>query len=84
MATLAPKSAAQQLLNCRNFARDGMPGLHRGRGSLGQASCCFVGELPGLAALDGLGAKAGPAAVLGVDVLRTRPRMVYQAGRVLL
>ena len=35
-------------------------------------------------ALDGLGAKAGPAAVLGVDVLRTRPRMVYQAGRVLL
>ena len=58
--------------------------LALGGASLGQASCCFVGELPGLAALDGLGAKAGPAAVLGVDVLRTRPRMVYQAGRVLL
>ena len=52
--------------------------------SLGQASCCFVGEMPGLAALDGLGAKAGPAAVLGVDALRTRPRMIYQARQVLL
>lgn len=37
----------------------------------------YVGDLPGLAALDGLGASAGPAVVLGTDVLRRRPRMWY-------
>jgi hypothetical protein len=44
----------------------------------------YVGELPGLAALDGLGASAGPAAVLGTDVLRTRPRMWYTPGQLFL
>ena len=44
----------------------------------------YVGELPGLAALDGLGARAGPAAVLGMDVLRTRPRLVYTTTRIFL
>ena len=43
---------------------------------LGQAAC-YVGDLPGLAALDGLGATAGPAVVLGTDVLAMRPRMWY-------
>ena len=42
------------------------------------------GDLPGLAALGGLGADAGPAAVLGTDLLRRRPRMWYTASRVFL
>jgi len=42
----------------------------------------YVGELPGLAALGGLGADAGPAAVLGTDVLRQRKRLVLQDGKV--
>jgi len=42
----------------------------------------YVGELPGLSALDGLGANAGPAAVLGTDVLRQRQRLVLQDGKV--
>ena len=33
----------------------------------------YVGDLPGLAALGGLGAGAGPAVVLGTDTLRRRP-----------
>ena len=37
----------------------------------------YVGELPGLAALAGLGAEAGPAVVLGTDTLRKRERMWY-------
>jgi hypothetical protein len=37
----------------------------------------YVGELPGLAALDGLGASAKPTAVLGLDALRQRPGMWY-------
>ena len=37
---------------------------------------CYVGELPGLAALDGLGESATPAAVLGLDVLRRCERLV--------
>lgn len=45
----------------------------------GRSTCrVYVGELPGLAALDGLGDRAGPAAVLGTDVLRQRPRLVYK------
>jgi hypothetical protein len=42
----------------------------------------YVGDLPGLALLDGLGASAGPAVVLGTDVLRRRPRMIYTAHEV--
>lgn len=45
----------------------------------------YVGDLPGLAALGGLGGSgAPPAAVLGMDVLRTRPRMVYREDEVYL
>ena len=39
----------------------------------------YIGDLPGLALLDGLGASAGPAVVLGTDVLRRRPRLIYTA-----
>ena len=45
----------------------------------------YVGDLPGLAALDGLGGDgAPPAAVLGMDILRTRARMVYREDEVYL
>eukprot|EP00562_Extubocellulus_spinifer_P030760 CAMPEP_0178719200 /NCGR_PEP_ID=MMETSP0699-20121125/23003_1 /TAXON_ID=265572 /ORGANISM="Extubocellulus spinifer, Strain CCMP396" /LENGTH=429 /DNA_ID=CAMNT_0020369431 /DNA_START=279 /DNA_END=1568 /DNA_ORIENTATION=- len=45
----------------------------------------YVGDLPGLAALGGLGGSgAQPAVVLGMDVLRTRPRMVYREDEVYL
>jgi hypothetical protein len=45
----------------------------------------YVGDLPGLAALGGLGGDgAPPAAVLGMDVLRTRQRMVYRPDEVFL
>jgi len=42
----------------------------------------YVGDLPGLAALGGLGADAGPAAVLGTDVLRRRPRMIFTPSKI--
>lgn len=42
----------------------------------------YVGDLPGLDALGGLGGGAPPAAVLGMDVLRRRQRMVYRAEEV--
>lgn len=42
----------------------------------------YVGELPGLAAVEVLG--TGPAAVLGTDLLRRRPRLIYTSNRVFL
>lgn len=39
----------------------------------------FVGDLPGLAALSGIGVDAPPAIVLGLDVLRQKPRMLVRA-----
>ena len=43
-------------------------------------SSLFVGDLPGLAALGGLGGlSAPPAAVLGMDVLTRCPRVVFRA-----
>lgn len=39
----------------------------------------YVGELPGLAALNGLGIASPPAVVLGMDVLRQRPSMLLRA-----
>jgi hypothetical protein len=39
----------------------------------------YVGELPGLAAMNGLGIDSPPAVVLGMDVLRKRPRMILRA-----
>ena len=45
----------------------------------------YLGDLPGLAALGGLGGDgAPPAAVLGMDILRTRTRMVYRKDEVYL
>ena len=38
----------------------------------------FVGDLPGLAALNAIGVNAPPAVVLGTDVLRQRPRMLVR------
>ena len=35
----------------------------------------YVGDLPGLAAMNAIGVKAPPAVVLGMDVLRTKPKM---------
>ena len=45
--------------------------------TFGDGSFVYVGELPGLAALNGLGVGSPPAVVLGMDVLRQRPRMWY-------
>jgi hypothetical protein len=43
-------------------------------------SLLFVGDLPGLAALGGLGGdSAPPAAVLGMDVIKLRPRVLFRA-----
>jgi hypothetical protein len=39
----------------------------------------YVGNLPGLAALNGLGDDSPPAAVLGMDVLLRRPKMLLVA-----
>ena len=38
----------------------------------------YVGDLPGLAALQGLGVDAPPAVVLGMDVLRSKRRMFFR------
>lgn len=39
----------------------------------------YVGDLPGLAALNGIGVDSPPAVVLGMDVLRKRSRMLLRA-----
>ncbi|KAL9183504.1 hypothetical protein ACHAXT_004360 [Thalassiosira profunda] len=39
----------------------------------------YIGDIPGLAALGGLGGEAPPAAVLGMDFIRSRPRVVFRA-----
>ncbi|CAB9508803.1 expressed unknown protein [Seminavis robusta] len=39
----------------------------------------YVGNLPGLAALNGLGDESPPAAVLGMDILRKKPKMLLLA-----
>ena len=39
----------------------------------------YVGNLPGLAALNALGDDSPPAAVLGMDLLRLRPKMLLKA-----
>jgi len=55
-----------------------------GRVSFGDNVRCFVGDLPGLAALDGLGLNAPPAAILGMDLLLKRPKVVYKRTEVFL
>ena len=42
----------------------------------------YIGDIPGLSVLGGLGASSPPAAILGMDVLRTRPRMLYRSQEV--
>ena len=44
----------------------------------------FIGDLPGLKALGGLGATAPPAVVLGMDFLCLRPRVIYRANEVFM
>lgn len=39
----------------------------------------YVGDLPGLAAMNAIGVEAPPAVVLGMDVLRTKPKMFLRA-----
>jgi hypothetical protein len=39
----------------------------------------YVGNIPGLAALNGLGDESPPAAVLGMDVLRSKSKMLLMA-----
>jgi hypothetical protein len=39
----------------------------------------FVGDIPGLQALNGIGVEASPAVVLGMDFLRQRPKMLFRA-----
>jgi len=46
--------------------------------SLGSNSQVYVGDIPGLAALNGIGVDSPPAVVLGLDVLRQRPRMIFR------
>jgi hypothetical protein len=46
--------------------------------SLGSDSKVYVGDIPGLVALNGIGVDSPPAVVLGLDVLRQRPRMVFR------
>jgi len=55
--------------------RGGGGGGGGGAASFGDECRPYVGELPGLAALGGLGAAAGPAVVLGTDTLRRRARL---------
>jgi len=47
------------------------------------SSYIYVGDLPGLVALDGLkGSSSPPAAILGMDVLKRLPAMVYRQNEV--
>lgn len=39
----------------------------------------YVGDIPGLAAMNGIGLDAPPAVVLGMDVLRRKPKMILRA-----
>jgi hypothetical protein len=39
----------------------------------------YVGDIPGLAALNGIDVDSPPSAVFGMDVLRKRPKMLMRA-----
>ena len=71
--TRASTAAALELAAAQDEAARGGGG--GGGASFGEECRPYVGELPGLAALGGLGAAAGPAAVLGTDTLRRRARL---------
>jgi len=55
-----------------------MQGADKGKVDFGSVPL-FVGELPGLAALNGLGVESPPAVVVGMDVIRQRPSMLLRA-----
>ena len=71
--TRTSTAAALELAAAEDEAARGGGG--GGGASFGEECRPYVGELPGLAALGGLGAAAGPAAVLGTDTLRRRARL---------
>jgi hypothetical protein len=52
--------------------------------SFGDDTRPYIGEVPGLAKLNGLGADVGPAAILGTDVLCRRPSLWYTPTQVYL
>lgn len=39
----------------------------------------YVGDIPGLAAMNAIGVDAPPAVILGMDVLRIKPKMLFRA-----
>ncbi len=43
-----------------------------------ETNSVYVGDIPGLAALNGIGVDSPPAVVLGLDALRTRPKMIFR------
>lgn len=66
------------LVKSRNAVSVEMKGENGGKVDFGSVPL-FVGELPGLAALNGLGVESPPAVILGMDVLRQRPSMLLRA-----
>ena len=73
--TRTTTAAALELAAAEDEAGRGGGGGGGVAASFGSECRPYVGELPGLAALGGLGAAAGPAAVLGTDTLRRRARL---------
>jgi len=43
-----------------------------------ETNSVYVGDIPGLAALNGIGVDSPPAVVLGLDALRKRPKMIFR------
>ena len=73
-----------ELVKSKEVVDCGVVGDGDGTIDIGQHNI-YVGDLPGLAALGGLGGDgAPPAAVLGMDILRTRQRIVYRVDEVYL
>jgi hypothetical protein len=66
---------------CKSAGREvdvSMNGSNGDKVQFGSGSV-YVGDLPGLAALNGIGVESPPAVVLGMDVLRRRPSMLLRA-----
>lgn len=54
------------------------PTIKMGSGDVLISSDVYVGDLPGLAALDGMGFNSSPAAILGMDIIKKFPCMLYR------
>jgi hypothetical protein len=67
------KSESKVDIRLPSFESEGDASVHFGSRHV------YVGNIPGLAALNGLGDDSPPAAVLGMDVLRSRPKMLLLA-----